>query len=528
MSALGIGIGAGGTSYSIAGGIRQAVNPYVGYQVDVVYLYLPAEAALSVSSDISLPLDAEVDLATFTVTAAPAPAATVASVAEVREAEPPGGSGSAVTVDFGRLVTVSALYVPGSALNLYRWDGTGFTHLVEGDGAFPEVSTERLLAEFEDAVNVGTLRNNASVSLPAMPTGLELLIDGTTVWFERQGGTAGIEAPESSGVGYGIDRTDAVREAFRRRPGGPVRVELRAATPGLLSLGQNITHHRVHVVAFPEGTARTIDLAEEGPFAVELPLPAASSAWSVDEVRMIVRGTVGDVRILPAEGPTLADDALVVLGAGRSVLAAVPPALLARFESLSGVRLPLRSSGGGSEVAGRLLADVAGRAGETVPGGDLTPIRLEPGDAASWTTLATAAPVAAGGPLWLELSLGYGEVEWMLTANLSDDLTAPGAELHRRLAGGGVRPFPTLVDLGPRLGAIRLVGEAPANRPIGALSLDLGTEAPVELTPGGSDVRAVIGLQTPLEPRDSAITLAGLAQAIGSTTFSDVQVVYRE
>jgi hypothetical protein len=527
MSAFGIDFGAAETSYSIAGGIQQAVNPYVGYEVAVIQLYLPAAAALSVSSDVSLPADAEVDLATFAVTAAPAPLATAASVAEIRDAEPPGGSGSAVTVDFGRLVTVSALYV-GSAQSLYRWDGTGFTFLVEGDGAFPEVSTERLLAEFPGAVDVDDLRESASLSLPALPTGLELLIDGTTVWFERQGGTAGVDAPESSGVGYGIDRTDAVREAFRRRPGGPVRVELRASTPGLLSLGHHIEHHRVHVVAFPEGTARTVDLAEEGPFVVGLPLPAISAPWLVDEVRMIVRGSVGAARILPAEGPPLADDALVVLGPGRSVLAAVPAGLRDRFESLSAVRLPLRSPGGGSEVAGRLLADAAGRPGETVPGGDLAPVRLEAGDMASWTTLATAAPVAVDGPLWLELSVGYGEVEWMLTESGATDPTTPGAELHRRLAGGGVRPFPTLVDLGPRLGAIRLVGEAPANQPIGALVLDLGTGAPVQLTPGGSDVRAVVGLQTPIVPEGSTITLEGVARAIGSCTFSDVQVAYRE
>ena len=43
-----------------------------------------------------------------------------------------------------------------------------------------------------------------------------------------------------------------------------------------------------------------------------------------------------------------------------------------------------------------------------------------------------------------------------------------------------------------------------------------------------ADVEAVVGLDEALEPASGAITMAGVTRAVGSATFADVRVIYRE
>lgn len=521
------------TQYALTGGEYFVMNAYVGFTPILIEFFVaPEDAALSLVWDATVPADAEVDGAVFALTAEPAGFATASSVADVRGAEAPSGTtgAAAVTLDFGRLVTVSS--VDGGALaadvvGVYRWDGTRFTLVSTRAGTFVETATDRLLVEFDAAVDPDDAREAMSVTLPAQPTGLELAVDGTTVWFERQGSGAGLQIPASDGAAYAVDRTVELRDAVARAAGGPVRVEVRTTTPARLTLEPSVVYHRVHAVAFPEGPERSVDVAEEGPFEVELPLPAEATGWRVDELRLTVRGTPGEDRVLPAEGPVTVDDVHVVLGSGRTVLARVPDSLSERLDAIAAVRVPLRAPGDGGEVTGRLLPDDEGRPGEPAPGGELTPLRVEAGAPAAYRTLVAAEPVPAG-PLWLELTMAYGELEWLLTASAATDPTAPGATLHRRLPGGGLRPFPTLEGLGPRFGALRLVGRAPANRPIAALALDVDTGAPAEVTPSRTGVAAIVGLETPLRPATPSLRLRGVARALGGFTFADVRVIYRE
>ncbi|HEX2051721.1 MAG TPA: hypothetical protein VHJ34_13975 [Actinomycetota bacterium] len=519
------------TQYLMTGGGYVAVNVYVGYPIIYdIYVEHPEFAALAVSSEVTLPADAEVDRATFSVTAEAAGLTVASSVADVRAAEPPSDGDAAITLDFGRLVTISGVgtgAIDAEVVGVYRWDGTRFTGVASADGPFVETATDRLLIEFDASVDVDDARDALSVTLPAQPAGLELAVDGTTVWYERQGASAGLAPPETTGVGYAIERTAELRDALARAAGGPVRVELRASAPARLALARSIEHHRVHAVAFPEGPDRSVDVAEEGPFDVELPLPPEATGWRVDEVRLTVRGTPGDDRVVPAEGPDTVDDVHVVLAAGRTVLARVPASLVSQLDEVVAVRVPLRAPGDGGEVTGRLLPDDGGRPGEPAPGGELAPLAVDAGAAAAYRTLVAAEPVAAG-PLWLELTMTYGETEWLVTANAENHATAPGATLHRRLPGGGLRPFPTLEGLGPRFGALRLVGRAPANRPIAALALDVDTGAPAEVTPSRTGVAAIVGLETPLRPATPSLPLRGVARALGGLTFADVRVIYRE
>lgn len=532
-----LGAGSTGTSYSLATGSYSAANPYGGVfaaQDLYVFLLAPSEATVSVVDEVTLPGDAEVDAAVVAVTARAAGLTKVSSVADVRAGTPLSSTAqSAIVVDFGRLVAVSGLDAPFPQTTTARWTGSGFA-LITGGGAtsFPEQVTERLLAQLTTGTaSEATFRDQATVVLPAIPSGLEVLVDGVTAWFERQGSSAGLEEPDAgNGVGYAVDVTEAVRAAFARRPGGPVRIELRTATPGLLSLAPSIAHHRVHTVAFPDGPSKALDLPAEGPFTVELPLPPESAAWQVEQVSAVVSGGAGPERVQPADGPPLTvTDARLALVPGRVLLAAVPEVLRTRLTSLAGVRLPLLATGSGGEVSGQLLADAEGRPGEPLDGGVLGAVRVEPSAAPTWTTLPLPGllPLEAG-PLWLEVQVAYGSVEWALTSAAPDDPVAPGAVLHRRLPGGGVRQFPVLAELGPVSGALRLVGRPDVHRPIPLVALDLGSGAPVEISPSGGDVTVSIGVPAPVTPVAQRLVVDGVASAAATLTLADVRVRYKE
>lgn len=536
MAGLLLDPGSSGTSYSIGAGGFVASNAYAvsehafeRYHHDPVE---PTEGAISVAEDVVLPADAEIDSAVFNLTARSAGVSSLAGIADVRSASPSSDASSALVLDFGRMVTVAGVSSPFATVGVSRWGGDAFHPVgLSFDDTFEEVTTDRLLLQFGEAVDEAAFRGGGGVALPAVPTGLELLVNGTTVWFERQGSSPVPPGPTpDAGVAYTVDRTDAIRDAFAKTPGGPVRVELRAATPGLLTLEPIIDHRRVHPVAFPDGPSRSLDLPSEGPFTLELPLPGESSTWSVDEVRMVVRGGAGDDRVQPADGPPLAvEDAELVISAGRVLLARLPSGLLGRFLSLGAIRLPLSAPDQAGELTGRLLGDADGRPGEPVDGGDLSSVRVEVGAAPQWTTLSLPAPIPLDGAVvWLEIHVSYGEVQWAMTRNPPEDPAAPGAELFRRLPGGGIRAFPVLAELGPLQGAVRVVGRADPNRPIPLLALDVGSGVPLQVTPTGVDVAGAIGLPEPAAPVSNALTLDGLATASGTFTFADVTVRYRE
>ena len=235
------------------------------------HVVVPADAAaLVVETELDLAEDARVELAVFELTAGPAGPTTIDSVAQVRAANSVTDAASACTVDFGRLVTVGGFQpriLPAPEISaVHRWNGSTWT-VLPGGTAFAEIAADRLLVESAEGSAdelVAGLVAAWEVELPALPGVLELLVDGTTVWFERQGSSSGTVPPAAAGgeVAYMVDRTDAVREAFERAvPSGgrkKVAVALRAAVPGQLRLAPTLSTLRVHTVAFPpDGLATT-------------------------------------------------------------------------------------------------------------------------------------------------------------------------------------------------------------------------------------------------------------------------------
>jgi hypothetical protein len=525
-----------------------ASNLYTSYYGQLLDLAVATDVASSRVLEIPLAPDATIEHASFTVrAAAPAGLVALADVAEVRAADAESSATRyAVVIDFGRLTSIADLSVGTTPFRYYRWNGTSWES--EGD-RFSELGTERLLVEFEDLVAVQDVVADGTVRLPARPTGLELLVEGTVVWSEQQGGPPP-QGGVTAGVGFVVDRTVEVQEAVRRKRAATadpkadisVRVEFRTAYPGDLALEPEVRVRRSHVVAFPNGPTRTVERDGEGSLVLDLPLPDTSGSWLVGQVDVTVRATVGAERVQPAEGPSFTPDASLSLTPSRTVMIRLPDGLVGRFATVNGVRLPLS---GGGEIGGRLLASTApagetGAPGEPVEGAVVTPITVPAGDVAAWTTIPLAAPIpAAGGPYWLELAVSYGDVTLQLTESPADDAGAPGAVVHRRLAGGGTKQLTAIAQLGQLHAAVRIVGTPDANAPINALSLNIllpdaetggGVDPAVAVgvTPTADGVPAELGLPGAITPVANTLTLVGTAAVAGSFTFDRITVVYYE
>lgn len=489
--------------------------------------FLAGEATTSTSIDISLPLDAVVDAAVFELTADAAGPTVLSSIGQVRAGE----TSNQVVIDFGRMVTLQQVSATGLSA-IKRWNGVEYVTATGG-----ELQTERLLVQFSGPVDLADVADQISATLPTVPTGLELVIDGRVVWSEQQGNSAGRTTPAgvTGGIGFTVDRTAEVASAIAAS-GGTVRVELRSQTPGDLTLttvststsgGPEIEFHRVHRVAFPDGPARTIELAEEGLFAVTLPLPSGSEGWDVSDVTMTVSAQIDDSRRLPAVGPTPSTDGRLRLRPDRMLLGHLPPSLRDRALLLDGVRVAVRGGEGG-DLAGRVLADAAGMPGDPLPGAEFTPVEIEPGDELRWVTLQLTDPVGSAGA-WIEIGPSVGTVDWVLTTDDAATET-PGTDIYFRTPGGAIRSLPVLDTVGQLLGGVRLIVRPDPDRPLGALSLELvgNSAGPVEMTPDSSGTACRIVTAGDLHPAAGGLVLAGVAATPGTFTFSDIVVSYRE
>jgi len=538
-------VGGSEYAYSKSGGVLQV---YAGAEVIVDRLEIDiAEAAGSlVEQQLELPEGARLERATFSFAASPAGLTEVSSVAQVRPGSPLSGTAQACVVDFGRMVTVSDFGLGFGAGDVsldqvYRWTGAEWRVLGAPDsGGFAETSTDRLLvtatSDSSDDI-VDAVVDVGEVRLPAQPTSLELLVDGTTVWFERQGSSPELTPAGVSGDAvYAVDRTDAVREAFARArvSGGKraVNVALRAAAPGQLQMQPALAMLHVHLVQFgSDALSQTLDVTEEGVHQVQLAGPYGS-ADRIREVALVVRGSFGPERVQPVEGPPPEPEVRLVLAPGRTVLLGLPRALAGRFGELTGVRLHVRAPGSGGEIAGRLLAsDDTGQLGEPLTGGELPPVQVR-GGYDGWQTLSFAAAVptpAGAGPLaaWLELAPSYGEVECSLTGAGPSSSPVPGAPVRRRLAGGGTAPIPRLGGYPELSAALRIVGRPERGRPLPAVEVAVaGAGAVAGANPTSDDLSVRLGVDPGVTPVGDLVPLVLRIAAAGSVTVDTVQVAY--
>lgn len=525
-----------------------------GYQIEAPFFLLLAgiPAGVLVESEITLPEDARIERAEFTMSASHVLAAEIASIASVRGANPQSGASSAkvaATIDFGRLLNVGDFFGGGAAVSrVFRWNGAAWSELPNGV-SFPETVTDRLLVESNDANTsqselVDALLGDGTLSLPAIPSGLELVIDGTTVWFDRQGSGAGLTVDLGSStpdVSYIVDRTDALRQAFAnaRAEGGikKVKVTLRTVGAGQLSLTPSVSSLRVHTHQFPpDGLVHTFDLVDEGQVTLDVTPPAA---LDVREISAVVRGSFGPERVQPALGPAITPDATLVLAPGRVLLLGLSKALTDAFADLTGVRVNVAASASGGELTGRLLADVTDLPGDTLDQSDITPLAVAPATS-GWITLRFTKPVKIpptpataelGAPpdlvgAWLELQATYGELDLGVTTRADGaQRTAP---IRRRLPGGGTATVTVIPDVHELQAAVRLVGHPDRDRPIPAVTLGVErADDVIGVTPTSDDLSTRLTLAAPLVATP-AVTLTAIVAAPGSLTLDTINVTYKE
>jgi hypothetical protein len=531
---------------------------------------------------ITLPEGTHLDRAIFEITAEPAAATQVSSVASVRAAAAPASVDSkehGCTIDFGRLVSVSSFFLSSEShlaskgtgggsvgiSHVFPWTGVGWATTGSTGTKVQEMQTERLLvtstASSSDLVDAVT--KYGVVELPTQPTGLELQVEGTTVWFERQGSTADLASPSASPGSYKVDRTDAVRDALAKsRPSGGNRVvtaTLRATTPGQLKLKvrTDILHEYRPALA-PHAFTSTTPLAEEQVLRLELSEHDDKSPFeptdSIRKVSLTVRGAFGPERVEPVE-PVEKGDLVplttLVLGGGRTVLLGIRDVLTTPFGELQALRLQVSSTKGG-ELAGRLLSgDHLGRPGLPVKGGDIPPVTVTASTEPAWLTLPLPDPVPLPDPkspatlpsipYWLELTSTYGDVACVVTRSTA----VPAAPVLRRLPGGGTRPLTVLGKKPPLTGdepallvPLRVVGLPGKKPPLPAITFQIKGLKPSE-SPGTTPTPEGLGLDIRLG--DGVAPSAGTATpsrlvlpvilrigAPGTLTLEDVVVLYQK
>ncbi len=535
------------------------------------------EAAVEVQARITLPEGTRLDRAVFEITAAPGGATKVTSIAAVRDAEAPapsgGGSESGCAIDFGRLVSISTFYLAGiehvakstkpvTISRVFPWTGVGWSPTSMTGGEVMEMQTERLLvtSTASSTALVDKVKEHGVVGLPTQPAGLELQVEGATVWFERQGSTASLVSGAATPGSYKVDRTDAVRDALAKaRPTGGNRVvtaTLRATTPGQLALKVHAEIlHEYRPPLAPHAFTSTTPLDAEQLVTLELSEHDEASPFtatdSIRKVSLAVRGSFGPERVEPVEEPAAVPLTTLVLGGGRTVLLGIPAVLVTPFGGLQAVRLKLSSAQGG-ELAGRLLGgDHLDRPGAPVTGGELPPLTVAASAEPAWLTLpfpeavtleeppppGTLPPV----PYWLELTATYGEVACVLTR----DTSVPAARLLRRLPGGGSqalsilgRKVPPAGNEPPLLVPLRVVGLPGKKQPLPAVTLRVdGPRPPVRVgaTPAPEGLALDIGLGDGVAPSAGPSTPSRLVLPLhlrigapGTLTLEDVVVLYQK
>jgi hypothetical protein len=506
----------------------------------------PGTAASSVTQKPKLPAGAIVRRASATVAAVPAGYVTIGGVAQVRDS-----SGTDLVVDFQGLRTVDRLTAPVAFSAVRPWAGTQFAFSspvdsTSADQSFTEIQTERLLVSFAGFLSADDLAAQGSVRVLTPPADLELLVNGTRAWFHAGPAKPGGDPDDPSAFGTTVNLTDAVSAAVAAAPASQdveVEIVLRSSVAGRLAFQAPIVFQRTHAVAFPEGSTRVVDAAEEGVYPVPLPLPDEAAGWSIHEVQMTVSGSLPPLRVLEPDGPALSEDAHLVLDPDHAVLVGLPAAGLARLATLTAIRIPVGVDPAGAELAGVLRADASGAPGDPLPQGQLGPVTLAGGDLdrPAWTTLPLGKEqrIAPGKALWAGLQLARGRVSWPLAIPAgppAPPALSPDAPLRRQLPNGAFRALSTAGDVSTRAATIRLSGEAPGGMPIPAVEVDVeGTGAGVSFTPTGDGDAVVIGFEPPLTKAGTPSAFDGTALALrlttrtpGSVSFADVRIAYTE
>ncbi len=497
----------------------------------------PAEpSGRTAEVSVTLPAQALVDAATATVSARAPGRTPLSGIAQVRSTgDDPAASANSLVLDFGGFATLSGLDLPVGVSSVLTWTGAAFAALTGvsisgGQAAFAgEVMTTKLLVNLDRAASPATVQNEGFASLPAVPTGMSLTVDGATVW---RADPALILAKGSAEAGADVDITTFLRAAIgaadRVVPVGlqvdqPAVISVRVEAPLLLT-------HDVDLGVVPPSVVAD----EEGDHDVTLTLPAAAGSWRVHHVIAGIDADPPDERVLPEVGPPRSDTYALTLAPGNPLLVRLAAAPLRRLGVLCGVRVPVLAGADGAELAGVLLTgDPSLAPGAPLDGGVLAPLilpapqRLAPPGPPEWVTLALAKPVPTptdDDVLWLSLQVARGTVDLAVAA--------PGASAADDASVFRLDPTGVVVALSharaapPPLGSVRLVGTPPEQAPVPPARLLLGADAAADVVPG---TPVTLSPATPVTPvAGASLTLTLRVAAPATYGVQTVRLVYEE
>lgn len=447
-----------------------------------------------------------------TVTASMPPAANLAGAAEVRASQgDPKARSQTLIVDFQGQRTVSEIAGPDNVTiqSVAPWLGTKFddpTTMSITPGAavtFKEIQTERLLVTLASPILPADFAQNGSVVIPTPPSNLELLVNGTRAWFSA-GPAVGDPFTAKVDISGPVSTAAATGQAV---------LTLRAAEPAVLTLAGTATLLNRYLVAFPEGVVRTVDAPSEGVYPLSLPISALATTdqpdpsatpplpdtgpgtWLVRQVVLDVSAKIPAIRVQPADGPQISDEAELVLDPDHALVVRLLPAATGVLAAVTGVRLLVTAGADGAELAGTLRSNkvVNGKdePGDPLPKGALGPVTLQataatPPAAPGWIDLALTTPhqLTAGEHVWLELQVARGSLVWKLAEVSGSD--ADNAVLRRRTSSGKYVELTTFGDVENYAAALRVVGQERPNDPLAAVQVAVA---------GGSDTVAGVPTQ---------------------------------
>jgi hypothetical protein len=488
---------------------------------------------------VTLPAQAVLDSATATVSAGAPGRTPLSGIAQVRSTgDDPSAAGTSLVVDFGGFCTLSGLDLPAALQGVQTWTGVAFAALAGvsisvGRATFAgEVMATKLRVTFGGAVSPAAVQSGGFATLPAVPTGLTVSVDGATVW---RSDPALVLVKGSAQAQADVDLTAVLRAAVGEAD-RVVTVALQADQPGVLSVTVTAPLLLTHEVALAPAPL-VVEAREEGDHPLTLTLPAPATGWQMHHVVCLIDAEPGDERVLPEVGPPPSANYALTVVPGQPLVVRLADAPRRRLEHLTGVRVALLAGSDGAEVAGVLLAgDGLGGPGAPLDGGALSPSTLPPslgGATAGWVTLALPRPLPVPGPteeLWLSLQVARGLVQATVAA--PSESAADDAALYRQTPTGAVVPLSHIRALPPPLASVRLVGRAPEQAPLAPARLLLGADTAAELSPGAS---VTLSPATPVAPTPSSqagdaptFGLVLRVAAPGTYTVRSVRLVYQE
>lgn len=446
---------------------------------------------------------------------------TIGAVAQVRShPDVPPLAASAVVVDFGGRVTVSGLHLD-----------SGWSFLVDGEtsrqlvgplvagqanhlASFPATTTSRLIIGFGGASVPSQVAVAGSVDVALPAADLEIFVNANRAWSRPGPAEPGLPDQAFLGdpglTGACQEELDAGRT--------PLRVRLRSRTPATLDLTLTGSYLHSHKVEFAEGPMRSVDATTESRLTVDVALPSEARVDTIEEVHATVTARTGPERVVPADGPPLSPDAALIIDADRAASVRLPAAT-GSLATLAGVRLPLHAGSGGAELRGVLRSGSAEEPGAVLPRGSLGPATLEAGAGVRWVSLLLPKPQKPpAGPIWLDVIVTRGSVEWPLA-------TAAGTPVRRPTPGGTYRRIATVSGVDTDA-AVRIIGVPLATAPVFPVDVGAAGAAPAGVVVRGTTADITLVFPDGASTASDTLRLVLTASTAGTFTLSDVSVDY--